>query len=97
MRRVLQDEEEQPVVRHEAGEALGNFGKEEDLVLLSSLKDSGVEEVRDTCRLAVDKVADLAQHSHLYGLQFNQTVEPALPADQQTVAALCQARGVDWE
>lgn len=48
------------MVRHEAGEALSNYGKEEDLLLIESLVDCPVEEVRDTCRLAMSKLADMA-------------------------------------
>lgn len=45
----------------------------------------------------MSKVADMEEHSHLYGLHYNNTKEPALPANHSTVLSLCKARGVDYE
>lgn len=53
---LLSNEEEPPVVRHEAGEALGNFPPTESItLLLKQFITSEIEEVRDTCILAVHK------------------------------------------
>ena len=44
------------MVRHESGEALSNYGREENIKVLSKFIDNPVEEVRDTCRLGVEKL-----------------------------------------
>merc|ERR1711997_790145 len=53
---VLSDTSREPIVRHEAGEALGAIANKNCLPLLSRLaKEDPIPEVRDTCELAVDR------------------------------------------
>lgn len=59
---MLEDENEYPVVRHEAGEALSNYGVDEYINILRKYKDSEVEEVRDTCRLGLAKLESYSTH-----------------------------------
>ena len=47
--RVLENKEEEAVVRHEAGEALANYGREEYIMILEKYGKDEAEEVRDTC------------------------------------------------
>lgn len=57
LREVTVDQKQQPMVRHEAAEALGALG---DLESVDMLKKAGVEDphvaVRETCLLAVDRI-----------------------------------------
>mmetsp|Transcript_30837 Transcript_30837/g.75203 ORF Transcript_30837/g.75203 Transcript_30837/m.75203 type:complete len:298 (-) Transcript_30837:173-1066(-) len=53
---VLQNEKEDPVVRHEAAEALGAIGLESSIELLKKYESSSVVEVAETCRLAIDTI-----------------------------------------
>lgn len=54
--RVLEDRKQEPMVRHEAGEALGAIGSPEVVgVLEKYLKDEQVE-VAETCELALERI-----------------------------------------
>jgi len=54
--RVLETTSENSMVRHEAAEALGAIGKEESLLLLQKYINDPVQEVAETCIIAVDKI-----------------------------------------
>ena len=54
---VLTDLKQEPIVRHEAGEALGAIGDVSVLQLLQRIRDEDQEEVViDTCKLAVARL-----------------------------------------
>merc|ERR1712018_770539 len=54
---VLNDLEQQPIVRHEAAEALGAIGDASIMNILVKILDEDKEEVvRDTCKLAVERL-----------------------------------------
>jgi deoxyhypusine monooxygenase len=55
---VLRDEREDPMVRHEAAEALGALGDKESLELLGERRDDTTEKevVRETCEIAVERI-----------------------------------------
>ena len=54
---VLNDLEQQPIVRHEAAEALGAIGDASIMNILVKIRDEDKEEVvRDTCKLAVERL-----------------------------------------
>lgn len=53
---VLADENENAMVRHEAGEALGAIGGESVLPILMSYSKHPVDVIRETCELAVAKI-----------------------------------------
>nr|NVI76097.1 nero [Cucujiformia] len=53
---VLEDEEQEPMVRHEAAEALGAIGSEAALPYLQKYKIHTVTEVSETCELALDRI-----------------------------------------
>lgn len=54
--RVLQDRDQDPMVRHEAGEALGAIGDDSVLNLLREFSSDPVVEVAETCQLAVRRL-----------------------------------------
>uniref|UniRef100_A0A2K6SPB6 deoxyhypusine monooxygenase n=1 Tax=Saimiri boliviensis boliviensis TaxID=39432 RepID=A0A2K6SPB6_SAIBB len=53
---VLQDTRQEPMVRHEAGEALGAIGDPQVLELLKQYSSDPVIEVAETCQLAVRRL-----------------------------------------
>lgn len=67
---VLKDREQEPMVRHEAGEALGAIGDPSVLELLTEYCQDPVTEVAETCQLAV---------ARLHWLQSGQTQEDSSP------------------
>ena len=66
LRAVLKNREEDPMVRHEAAEAMGAVGAGECLELLRERRDDGSEEevVRETCEIAVARIEWLAGEPH---------------------------------
>jgi HEAT repeat protein len=62
LERVLSDAHAHPMVRHEAGEALGAIGvPQTDSILLRFVHDP-VREVAETCQLALDRLAFFRKH-----------------------------------
>ncbi len=53
---VLEDQHEDGMVRHEAGEALGAIGSSEALEILEKYMKDPVVEVAETCQLAVSRI-----------------------------------------
>ena len=60
---VLQDLNQEPIVRHEAGEALGAIGDTSVLPMLIKIRDEDkVDVVVDTCKLAVERLQWIQQN-----------------------------------
>ena len=79
----LNDEEESPVVRHEAGEALSNFLKFEETVkpLLENYKNHKNTLISSTAQIALKKL----EYSNLrekYGVFIPGSLEPAAPFEE---------------
>ena len=93
--RVLHDSKEAPVVRHEAGEALGNFVDFKDRVLPELRKhwDSEVEVLRSTVRLAIRKLENFSGASNNFNKYSPGTVEPAEPFSEEQFAAYLASHG----
>ncbi|GAB6029251.1 hypothetical protein CHUAL_005018 [Chamberlinius hualienensis] len=68
--KVLEDPNQEPMVRHEAGEALGAIGSKDVLKVLEKYKDDPVIEVAETCQLAIRRINWLhnekSDDEHLY-------------------------------
>ncbi len=77
---VLENKEEEAVVRHEAGEALANYGREEYMIILEKQLKDKMEEVRDTCELGLEKLKRFEKEREEYGLKYSNTIEPACGA-----------------
>eukprot|EP00884_Botryococcus_braunii_P002812 jgi/Botrbrau1/12531/Bobra.0169s0073.1 len=54
--RILADSNEHPMVRHEAGEALGAIGTSDCLDILKKYQQDGCLEVAETCQLALQRI-----------------------------------------
>ena len=93
---VLADADHQePIVRHEAGEALGAIGSPDASVMaaLRSGCSDAVQEVADTCRLAVARIeyysSGEGKAEELSANPYNSTdPAPPFPAKETSVAAL---------
>lgn len=91
---VLKDTQQEPMVRHEAGEALGAIGDSVVLDLLKEFSQDPVIEVAETCQLAVRRLEWL-QSGGEKQLQDGSTdknpyysVDPAPPAARKSVSEL---------
>nr|NVI76109.1 nero [Cucujiformia] len=80
---VLEDTNQEPMVRHEAAESLGAIGSERALSYLLKYKNDQVTEVAETCELALDRINWLLNSSE----ELNElpkspymSVDPAPPA-----------------
>nr|NVI76106.1 nero [Cucujiformia] len=88
---ILNDQRQEPMVRHEAAEALGAIGSERALQILQEFKNDAVTEVAETCELALDRI-DWLKHSKedfdkMLKSPFN-SVDPAPPALSQNITEL---------
>ncbi|XP_069007139.1 deoxyhypusine hydroxylase [Embiotoca jacksoni] len=91
---VLRDTQQEPMVRHEAGEALGAIGDSAVLDLLKEYSQDPVIEVAETCQLAVRRLEWL-QSGGEKQLEDGSTdqnpycsVDPAPPAVRKSVSEL---------
>lgn len=91
---VLKDTQQEPMVRHEAGEALGAIGDPIVLGLLKEYSQDPVIEVAETCQLAVRRLEWLQSGGEKQLDPANTdknpycSVDPAPPAERKTVSEL---------
>ncbi|XP_023699408.1 deoxyhypusine hydroxylase [Paramormyrops kingsleyae] len=89
---VLRDTSQEPMVRHEAGEALGAIGNPKVLDLLKKYADDPVIEVAETCQLAIRRLEWLTngRDPEEDGTDRNpySSVDPAPPAQRRSVPEL---------
>ncbi|XP_051495800.1 deoxyhypusine hydroxylase [Apus apus] len=88
---VLQDTSQEPMVRHEAGEALGAIGNPDVLDILKRYSEDPVVEVAETCQLAVRRLEWLQENKQDPGSSPYLSVDPAPPAEETDVAELRRA------
>ncbi|KAG2432974.1 hypothetical protein HXX76_008702 [Chlamydomonas incerta] len=84
---ILHDSNEHPMVRHEAGEALGAIGTEECLTPLREHQQDGVLEVAETCQLALQRIEWLRAHPEAGDEEspyYSVDPTPALPTSTPT-------------
>ncbi|XP_012535147.1 deoxyhypusine hydroxylase [Monomorium pharaonis] len=80
---VLEDLSQEPMVRHEAGEALGAIGDSRVIPLLEKYCKDPVPEVAETCELALNRLRWLNSNDSDGDIQHNPiytTIDPAPPA-----------------
>ncbi|XP_022180734.1 deoxyhypusine hydroxylase [Myzus persicae] len=85
---VLKDVKQEPMVRHEAAEALGAIGKENVIPILEEYKNDPVVELAETCQLALGRLLlpkDEANIENIYG-----SVDPAPPSEIKSIEELEQ-------
>lgn len=87
---VLEDLSQEPMVRHEAGEALGAIGDTSVIPLLEKYCKDPVPEVAETCELALNRLRWLNSNDNDKDLQSNpySTIDPAPPAKITDVSVL---------
>ncbi|NXJ69100.1 DOHH hydroxylase, partial [Rostratula benghalensis] len=89
--RVLEDTSQEPMVRHEAGEALGAIGNPSVLDILKHYSEDPVVEVAETCQLAVRRLEWLQENNQEPGGSPYLSVDPAPPAEETDVTKLREA------
>lgn len=83
--RVLENTAEDPMVRHEAAEALGAIGQVDSIPLLERYKNDTAVEVAETCEIALDRIRERQakvagqEPANPYG-----SVDPAPPSEPGT-------------
>ncbi|XP_019368821.1 PREDICTED: deoxyhypusine hydroxylase [Gavialis gangeticus] len=85
---VLKDTSQEPMVRHEAGEALGAIGNPDVLDVLKHYSEDPVVEVAETCQLAVKRLEWLQKNKEAPGTSPYLSVDPAPPAEEEDIAKL---------
>ncbi|CAG9860279.1 unnamed protein product [Phyllotreta striolata] len=87
---ILEDTKQEPMVRHEAGEALGAIGSPESIEILEKYKNDPIVEVAETCQLALDRINWLESQKEKEDLTDNpyDSVDPAPPSKELNVEAL---------
>ncbi|NXK22930.1 DOHH hydroxylase, partial [Arenaria interpres] len=85
---VLEDTSQEPMVRHEAGEALGAIGNPSVLDILKRYSKDPVVEVAETCQLAVRRLEWLQENKQEPGGSPYLSVDPAPPAEETDVTKL---------
>lgn len=88
LRDVVENKDQQVMVRHEAAEALGALGDKESLPLLTKyFKEDPSIEIRQTCELAIDRINwEHSDKSKTETLEKNvfYSIDPAPPLDSKT-------------
>uniref|UniRef100_A0A8C6WVS0 Deoxyhypusine hydroxylase n=1 Tax=Neogobius melanostomus TaxID=47308 RepID=A0A8C6WVS0_9GOBI len=85
---VLKDRDQEPMVRHEAGEALGAIGEPSVLELLTEYCQDPVTEVAETCQLAVARLRWLQSGQVQEDSNPYASVDPAPPAPTKSASEL---------
>lgn len=75
---VLENLEEEPIVRHEAAEALAAIGDEKSLPILKKYLDDPCIEVSETCQLAIHKLEESENISDALPNPY-KSIDPAPP------------------
>nr|MBE5726527.1 nero [Cucujiformia] len=87
---VLENEKQEPMVRHEAAEALGAIASDVAISYLQKYKNDQVTEVSETCELALDRINWLKTsktENDIFVSPYN-SVDPAPPAVTKDIAEL---------
>ncbi|VEN55950.1 unnamed protein product [Callosobruchus maculatus] len=83
--RILEDTTQEPMVRHEAAEALGAIGSIESIDVLEKHKNDPVVEVAETCQLALERIKwaqNPETNEELSSSSYN-SIDPAPPTKLQ--------------
>ncbi|XP_037824181.1 deoxyhypusine hydroxylase-like [Lucilia sericata] len=80
--KVLEDVNQEPMVRHEAAEAMGAIGASDIIPILEKYKNDPVVEVAETCSIALDRVKWLQSGENIKDNNPYASVDPSPPAEQ---------------
>jgi deoxyhypusine monooxygenase len=88
--KVLEDDNQAIIARHEAAEALGAIGSPDVIPTLEKFKDHSNQELRETCALAIGRIHWLESGSKEKTLSSESmtSVDPAPPFSDKNVAEL---------
>lgn len=89
---VLEDDNQETIVRHEAGEAIGAIGSREAVQLLEKYSTHEVKEIAETCQLALDRINWLHSNNKEDNLSKNPyaSVDPAPPMQNTAIEELTE-------
>jgi len=76
--KVLDNQRENTMVRHEAAEALGAIGNQESLETLKKYLNDPAQEIRETCQIAIDRINFYNSQTEIPSSPFVST-DPAPP------------------
>nr|MBE5726530.1 nero [Cucujiformia] len=86
---ILEDKNQEPMVRHEAAEALGAIGSEFAVSYLEKYQNDSTIEVAETCELALDRIKWLnEQKTKELSKTIYNSVDPAPPAESTDIKTL---------
>ncbi|CAG9786287.1 unnamed protein product [Diatraea saccharalis] len=90
LRSVLEDKQQDPIVRHEAGEALGAIGDPDLRELLERYKDDSAIEVAETCQIALERLNWVANDGVTEKLSKSpySSIDPAPPSSTNDIKLL---------
>lgn len=86
--KVLEDTNQEPMVRHEAAEAMGAIGAAEIIPVLEKYKNDPVVEVAETCTIALDRVKWIQSGQNVNDNNPYASVDPSPPAESKSVDEL---------
>lgn len=92
---VLEDVKQEPMVRHEAAEAMGAIGSPEIISILEKYKNDPTVEVAETCAIALDRVKWVQSGENVKDNNPYASVDPSPPADQNKSVAELKAIYLD--
>ncbi|PIK57988.1 putative deoxyhypusine hydroxylase-like [Apostichopus japonicus] len=85
---VLEDGNQETIVRHEAGEALGAIGSQTVLPVLETYLKSEIPEISETCQLAIERIKWLNSAEYESGPMSDNpfsSVDPAPPSSHGSI------------
>ncbi|KAL4709890.1 hypothetical protein ACJJTC_003853 [Scirpophaga incertulas] len=90
LRNVLEDKNQDPIVRHEAGEALGAIGDPKLRELLDKYKEDPAVEVAETCQIALQRLEWIASNKANERLSKSpfSSIDPAPPSSENNIEHL---------
>ncbi|XP_041978433.1 deoxyhypusine hydroxylase [Aricia agestis] len=92
LRSILENKNEDPIVRHEAGEALGAIGDPNLLELLEKYQHDPAVEVAETCQIALQRLNWISKDDSKDKLSRSKfaSIDPAPPSAEDNVENLRQ-------
>lgn len=87
---ILQDVNQEPIVRHEAAEALGAIGDQDVIQHLQKYSTDNIREISETCTLALSRLEWAKNNESTDGRSPYNSVDPAPSSSETDLAKLDQ-------